>query len=364
MKSLNTSPIPVFLFVSAILLNACSGDNNHHDQTQDAPIPVTISTAGNKVSNTIQASGQIESKESAVISTRVMGFVTSIRVKAGDKIEKGQLLATISNDDILAKRGQAQAMITEAEVALEDAKKDLERYEALYKQESASKKEFENIALHYNSIKAKADAAHQIKNEAEAMLKYTNLVAPFSGVVVQTMADEGSMANPGMPILAIEQNNGFQVTASITESDINNINVGASADVTIKSTGRVIKGNVLEVSPSSQFNGGQYQIKVSIPDGENKGLYSGMFVNINVQGNNHNQSDEGITLVPANALIYRDQLAGLYTISENKTALLRWVRLGKTHGDQVEILSGLSAREHFILQAEGKLYNGAPIQIN
>ena len=351
------------LFTFTILLSSCSGDHQENDIKLEAPIAVTVAVAGNQINNLIQASGQIESKESAIISTRIMGFITSITVKAGDKVQKGQLLATISNADILAKRGQAQAMITEAEAALKDAQKDYERYEALYKQQSASTKEFENVTLRYNSAKAKAEAAHQMKNEADAMLTYTNLIAPFSGIVTQTMADEGSMANPGVPILVVEQNGVFQVTASVTESDIDNVKEGADADVIIKSNGRKIKGKVHEVSPSSQFSGGQYTIKVSIPESERNGLYSGMYVNVSIQSKEKEQSSESVTLVPTSALIYRDQLVGLYTISESKTAILRWVRLGKKHGDQMEILSGLSANENFILQAESKLYNGVPVQV-
>lgn len=351
------------LFAFTILLSSCSGDHQENDIKQEAPIAVTVASAGNQIDNLIQASGQIESKESAVISTRIMGFITSIKVKAGDKVQRGQLLATISNADILARRAQAQAMITEAEAALKDGQKDYERYEALFRQQSASTKEFENVTLHYNSVKAKVEAARQMKNEADAMLTYTNLVAPFSGVVIQTMADEGSMANPGTPILVEEQNGIFQVTASVTESDIDKVKEGADAEVIIKSNGRIIKGKVQEVSPSSQFSGGQYILKVSIPESDSKGLYSGMYVNVSIQGTARDQSNEGITLVPSSALIYRDQLVGLYTISESKTAILRWVRLGKAYGDQMEILSGLSANENFIIQAEGKLYNGAPVQV-
>jgi multidrug resistance efflux pump len=120
----------------------------------------------------------------------------------------------------LAKRAQAQAMLTEAEAALKDAKKDYERYEELYKQKSASAKEFENITLHYNSVKAKVEAAHQMKNEADGMLIYTNLTAPFSGVVTQRNLDEGSTANPGIPILMVEQVGSYEVRASVSEAEL------------------------------------------------------------------------------------------------------------------------------------------------
>jgi RND family efflux transporter MFP subunit len=362
MKNIKTSLLAL-LTTSGIFLGSCSGNNNEPDIKQDEPITVTVATAGTQMNNTVQSSGQIESKETAVISTRIMGFITDIKVKAGDKVQKGQLLATISNADILAKRAQAQAMVNEAEAALSDAQKDYERYEELYRQQSASKKEFENVTLHYNSIKAKTEAARQLKNEADAMLIYTNLVAPFSGVVAQTLVDEGSMANPGMPIIVVEQVGNFQVTASVTESDVDQVKEGANTEIIIKSTGRIIHGKVKEVSPSSQFSGGQYQIKVSIPEAEKQGLYSGMSANISIETKGDDSNNQSIILIPVNALLYRDQLTGLYTISESNTAILRWVRLGKTMGDQVEILSGLNAHEQFIVQADKKLYNGAPVQI-
>ena len=68
-------------------------------------------------------------------------------------------------------------------------------------------------------------------------------------------------------------------------------------------------------------------------------------------------------MIPLKAIVNRDQLTGVYTISSQNTALLRWVRLGNTTGNQVEVLSGLANNETFILSAEGRMYNGAPVKI-
>ena len=75
------------------------------------------------------------------------------------------------------------------------------------------------------------------------------------------------------------------------------------------------------------------------------------------------KSASNAVLVPVSSIEHKDQLTGLYTISSNNTALLRWVRLGKTYGDKVEVLSGLEKNETFVLIAEGKLYNGVPVNI-
>ena len=348
---------------SIIILSSCSNDQRESDVKKDNPVTVTVTTAEMQSKHSIQSSGQVVSGETAMISTRVMGFITDIKVKPGDKVQKGQLLVTISNGDILAKRAQAHAMVSEAEAAMLDAQKDYERYTELFKQQSASQKELENITLNYNSIKAKAEAARQMQNEADAMLAYTNLTAPFAGVITQKNADAGSMANPGMPILTLEQSGSFQVNTSVTESDIDQVKVGADARIIIESIGRMLAGKVSEVSPSSQMSGGQYLVKVRIPDSEKNGLHSGMYAKVSIEVSDERGNVNHSVMVPASAIVNKDQLNGLYTISEGQTALLRWVKLGKKEGEQVEVLSGLTSDEKFILTAEGKLYNGVPVVI-
>jgi multidrug efflux pump subunit AcrA (membrane-fusion protein) len=89
-----------------------------------------------------------------------------------------------------------------------------------------------------------------------------------------------------------------------------------------------------------------------------------MYANISIPIKNSTvkTSEPDAILIPASAIEYKNQLTGLYTISANNHALLRWVRLGKTFGDKVEVLSGLEKSESFIISAEGKLFNGASIK--
>lgn len=362
MKPIFQKALSLGVFAS-IVLASCSNESGNDTKQKQEPIAVTVATANKTATRFIQASGKVESTETAVISTRLMGFITKINVRSGDRVEKGQLLATISNGDILAKRAQAQAMVAEAEAALSDAKKDYERYAELYEQQSASVKEFENIALHYKSVKAKTEAARQMQKEAEAMLAYSNLTAPFSGVITQRNADEGSMANPGMPILVLEHIGSYQVNTFVSEEDISRVKTGSTTEVTIKSTGQKIRGMVSEVSPSSRLNGGQYLVKVRIDQRDKQVLFAGMYAHVSILSPVADAGEEERLMIPGEALVKRDQLNGLYTVRNGNTALLRWVTVGKNYGDQVEVLSGLNEEEAFILSAEGKLYNGAPVSV-
>jgi RND family efflux transporter MFP subunit len=334
---------------------------------QDSVITVTVATAGgNTAGGAITASGQVEALQTANISTRVMGYITKVYVKVGDAVNQGQLLFTVNSTDIQAKRAQTEAAIAQAEAAYSNAQKDYDRYTALYKQQSASAKELDNITLQYNSAKAAVEAAKQMRNEVNAQLQYTSVTAPFAGLVTQKLMDAGNMATPGMPVLAIEQQGSLQVSASIPETQVTGIKQGGEALVNIKSINKTVKGSITQISPSSQFTGGQYIIKISLPGGGDKGLYAGMYVNVSIPSATPAapaQAAPGNILVPVSCLVYNGELAGLYTVGQNKQAMLRWLRLGKTVGDKVEVLSGLDKDEPFIVTASGRLYNGAAIQV-
>lgn len=354
----------VILLSGIVLISACGGKKKTEKTTPVAAVPVIISQPGGTVDGGIAVSGQVEAVQTANISTRMMGTITRIYVKAGDRVRRGQTLVSISSQDLAAKRAQTVASIAEAQANVSSAQKDFDRFTNLYNKQSASAKELDNVTLQYNAAKARLEAATQMRNEVNAMMAYTNLTAPFDGVVTQRMADEGNMANPGMPLLTVEQNTQLQISATVSESDISLLKKGQKAQVEVKAIGKSLECLVSEISPSSQFTGGQYQIKLSIPDKEKKGLYAGMYVNVFIPVSRPEAAytaTSNSVLVPTASLVHNDQLTGLYTVSSNYTALLRWVRTGKTFGDKTEILSGLAQNEKFIERAEGKLYNGVPV---
>lgn len=343
-------------------LYSCSSSDKLEDKDKTI-VKVEAYSPAQSTNEGFYLSGEVTAKQTANISTRMMGYVTKIYVKPGDKVASGQLLVSISSDDILAKKAQIQAMITEAEAAAKNAQRDYERFKTLRNQNSVSDKELENVALQNTSMNAKVQMARQQMNEVNAMLSYTNIRAPFSGVVTQKMVDEGSMANPGMPILTIEQNGELQVIASIPENYIQYIKVGDIAQMELKSLGITIDGKVSELSPSAFRTGGQYSMKLAIDTKDKENIRPGMYVNILIP----NKTGENITskiMLDKSSIVYRDQLTGVYVIDDQSQANLRWIRLGKTIGNQVEVLSGLSQNDKIISKAEGKLYNGVKVSVN
>ena len=351
------------MIVALAALSACSGGNEKQNETREKPVAVTLSAVSEAPQPVILASGVVEAAQTANISTRVMGRITNIFVKNGDKVNKGQLLAGVWDEDIKAKKAQTDAMIAEAEGAYFAAQKDYDRFNNLYKQQSATAKELDNATLLYNSARAKVVAAKEMRSEVNANLSYSRLTAPFAGVVTQKLAEVGSIANPGMPILTIEQDGNLQVSASIAESDISNIHLGEVANIQIKSTGRFFDGQMIQINPSSQFTGGQYIVKIGIPTTAMKDMYAGMYAGVSIPMRDTRQVKNDAVLVPLSVIVNRDELTGIYTVGGAGTALLRWIRLGKKYGDKVEVISGLTKNEKFICSSESKLYNGAPVLV-
>lgn len=351
------------LTLTSTLLISCGGDKREEVATLPAISVKVTGISEADASPYVSASGKIEAENSANLSTRMMGYVTKVNVKVGQKVTKGQLLVAVNNTDLQAKKAQVDASIIQAQAAYNNAKKDYDRFVNLFAQQSASQKELDDMTARYEMAKAGLEAAKQMRNEINAQFAYSNISAPFNGVVTNTFVKEGDMANPGMPLVSVEGAKKLQVTAMVSESDIASISNGMKVKVLVKSLGTEVNGTVSEVSLSAKNTGGQYLVKIDLDKTDAK-ILSGMFVNVQFPVEKKaNVTTSDVVLVPESALVKQGQLTGIYTVGTNNTAILRWLRLGKTFGNQVEVLSGLNNKEQYIVSAEGKLFNGAKIQL-
>ena len=353
--------IPIAIVTMTMLLASCGGEDKKAVADNAPAVAVQVGTVSKDNSNPfLTASGKIEAAKSADIGTRMMGYVDKIYVNVGDKVKNGQLLLSINNADVSAKLAQVNAGITEAQAAFNNAEKDYNRFTVLFQENSASQKELDDMTANYSMAKARLESAKQMKNEVNAQLSYANIRAPFSGVVTNKFINTGDMANPGMPLLEVESPGKYQVLAMVPESGILDIKTNSEVDVRLKSLGKTVKGKVTEVSTSAKNTGGQYMVKVVLEDSDAT-ILSGMYAT--VQFPVEQKVTTSAIMIPSEVIVENGQLTGIYTVSQSNTALLRWLRLGRTFGDKVEVLSGLSADEEYIVSAEGKLFNGVKISV-
>ena len=350
------------LVTLSLIVLSCGSDPKK--TMADGMNPVSVKTNAVQADQNnplITASGKIQAANSANLSTRMMGFVSKIYVNVGDKVSRGQLLISINNTDLQAKRAQVNAGITEATAAFSNAEKDYTRFKNLFAENSASQKELDDMTANYEMAKARLEGVNQMKNEIDAQFTYANIRAPFNGVVTNKFIEAGDMANPGMTLIAVESPKQFEVTAMVAESDISQIKTKAKVDVLVKSMNQSISGVVTEVSTSAKNTGGQYLVKIAL-DKTDVNILSGMFATVQFPVEKTAKT-KAMIMVPTSAIVANGSLKGIYTVSEQQTAMLRWLRLGKTYGDNIEVLSGLNADEQYIVSAEAKLFNGAKVTI-
>ena len=357
---MNKTKLMLLAVTAATLTLTSCGSEEKQDKTTQNTITAKVATAQTtEYPIRYSFSGKLQADKQSNLSTRIMGQVQKVYAKPGQKVNAGDLLIQIRNQDILAKKAQVEASKVEATTAYESAEKDLKRFEALYKNNSASDKEMDDMRTHYQMAKARVDAVNQMEQEVEESLRYAAIRAPYSGVITGKFVQDGDMANPGMPLLSIESPGQWKVFARIPESDIARLELNAPVKVEFSSIPDLeIEGSISEINPSSTNTGSQFEAKVLLNTSGvgAKQLYSGMFATVNYE-----KGTEPMVLVPKSALIARGQLVGLYTVSQAGTSLLRWVRTGKSYGDSIEILSGLSNGEKYILSSEGKLFDGAVV---
>nr|WP_321356956.1 efflux RND transporter periplasmic adaptor subunit [uncultured Draconibacterium sp.] len=306
-------------------------------------------------------SGKLEADKQTNLSTRIMGQIQRIYVKPGQKVNQGDLLIQIRNQDILAKKAQVEASKVEASTAYESAEKDLKRYEALYAENSASDKEMDDMRTRYDMAKARLAAVEQMENEVEENMRYTSIRAPYSGVITTKFVQEGDMANPGMPLLSMESPSQWKVIARIPEADIAKVQLNDAVKVKFTAARVELEGKIIEINPSTTNTGNQYSAKVlvTVPENCTAKLYSGMYAEVLFE-----YGIQKRILVPESALIHRGQLVGIYAVGQSGNALLRWVKTGKTFGDKIEIISGLSDGEQYVVSSDSKLFDGAIIASN
>ena len=354
--------IYIITLISASLFITSCGSEDKKVVVDNSPV---INVKVNKVelnnnSQFLSVSGKIQATNSADLSTRMMGYVEKVYVNVGDKVKKGQLLVSINNTDLQAKKGQVNAGIAKAKATFNNAEKNYNRFKNLFASTSVTQKEMDDMTANYEMAKAGLESANQMKNEINAQFAYANITAPFNGVITSKNVENGDMANPGMPLISLETPKEFEVMAMVPETEILQIKKGTIVTVLVKSIDKNISGKVSEVSTSAKNTGGQYLVKIDL-EKTDVNILSGMFST--VQFPVERKVKSVLVLIPKEAIVTNGQLSGVYTTSESNKALLRWLRLGRTYGNKVEVLSGLSADESYIISAEGKLFNGAKISI-
>ena len=338
----------VFLLFSLLLIVACGEEETLKNSGEVAKVKVE-KISSSDVPALVEYSGNVEGLQRVKLSTKLMGTITSLPFEAGAKIRRGQVLARINSADMHAKKQQVEAGIAQAEAALTNMQINYDRVKSLYKKKSATQKEMDDMQMAYDMTVAQVNQAKAAKAEINDVLGYSVIKAPFDGFIVNKFFEQGDISAPGHPIMIVENFDQFKVTASVSAADINRFNSGDLVKVVLDEIKKSFEGKIIEVNPGAHPASRQYDIKIEIKkNSENSDLIkSGMYAKVVLE----DKSQSTIT-INKEYLVKRGQLKGVFTVSNNNEALLRWLRLGKEVDGKYEVLSGLSLSDVVIVNPE------------
>lgn len=392
-QEISRTPIPlavrwvVLAIVTLLLvLAACGGQPPASRETETVTGLSVITLRADAVPNEMEAPGTVRASRSAEIAARTMGTVTSVAVREGDHVTAGQLLAQLDDREMGARRAAARSAVREAETAREEAahalaaaeaqsvlaKKTYDRFVYLREQKSVSPQEFDEVEAKYRQaaavldqvksrqkqVSALSERAQAEARAADAVAGYTQVVAPFSGVVVRRTVDPGQMALPGQALFALEDPAKYELHATADVSaQARGVKRGTKARVRLDALpGRELEGAVAEMEAGADIASQTVRVRIALPP--DPALQTGLF------GRAWLCCREGMTLtVPRSAILERGQLSGVYALDAGNVARLRIVTLGRLLGDRMEILSGLSEGDRIVADPQGRTLDGKKVSI-
>jgi RND family efflux transporter MFP subunit len=297
--------------------------------------------------------GTVIPAQRASISSKVMAQVDEVNFQAGSRVHQGELLIGLKANDLQAQAAQAEAQVSsaraglnQARVAYQEARTDFDRYRSLYLSGAISQYDYQHARDKTAEEKAavsqaEADLATDRADYAyaDAMVGYTGIYAPFSGIIVKKEVNVGDMAVQGEE-LCVEESGPYRLEVPVPESYESRITAGSSVLVDIPAGDAQFSGVVTRVVPAVSPGSMTYQVKILLPD--SLPVKSGMYGSATFTAGTARD-----IFIPDTAVIKWGDFDGVF-VDDHGVATLNYVTMGQTVGDRVQVLSGLSANQKVV----------------
>lgn len=367
-----------------IFLAACAEparDTAAADRKPAVPV-MTVPAGAEDWPAIYEATGTVRAQTSAVIAAKVMGYVRTVNVQAGDRVREGQPLLRLEARDLdsgldraNAARETVRQSIPAADAGVEAAKASLDleqatfrRMQELYDKKSISDHEFDEASAQLKSAQAAYDMARAKRAQIDAELAqagedvraaeiargYAAIAAPFAGIVTAKSVDPGTLATPGAPLLTIEREGAYRLEAAVEESRMGAVRAGQPVSVTLDGIDGAIAARVSEIVPAVDAASRSYIVKIDLPS--RPGLRSGLFGRAAFDCGTRR-----VTAIPAGAVTERGELQSVM-VDDDGIARTRLITAGQRDKDRLEVLSGLNPGDKIIFPVPNGLADGERLE--
>jgi RND family efflux transporter MFP subunit len=288
------------------------------------------------------AVGSVRAVHEVSIGSKLLARVVEINLKAAQKVRADDVLVRLDDADLQAKLEQAKAAVASAEAARTQAASDEQRAARLVKSKTISQQQYEEAQTALRGADANLKRAREAVKETDVMLGWATIRSPIDGTVIDKKVDVGDMVSPGQLLLTLFDPKRMQLVASVRESLATRLQPDQTIAVSLdKFAGKQCSGTISEIVPEAQSESRTFQVKVTGPCPP--GVYAGMFGRITIP-----LDDEQVLVIPRAAVRNVGQLQ-LVEVFDNGQVTRRAIRVGRTIGHDVEVLSGLREGEQVVL---------------
>ena len=296
--------------------------------------------------------GEVEPEDVVYVYPKASGEVTEVKVKAGEVVQKGQLLCVVDTKQIES----AKSALDSAQLSLRQAQEELSRQSVLYAGGGLSQQA-------YQQYQDKVNAAQITYNDArinyDNQVSYSQIRAPISGMVEWCNLQVYDQLSPSDLLCVIAGQGAKVVSFSVTERSRNCLEEGGS--VVVEKDGEPYEGQIMEVSLMADSNTGLFKVKARLDEAmDDTKLPTGSMVKLYVTSEHADQ----VLAIPVDSVYYDGGLAYVYTCDPEELSLHKvQVEVGLYDSDWIEIKSGLKTDDHVLTTWSSELYEGTKVRV-
>jgi RND family efflux transporter MFP subunit len=332
----------------------------------------------------LTASGYVVPQRKSALASKVTGRLVWLGVEEGNRVKKGQIVARLESEDVVATRDQAAANLATSRFNLEQAKAELadatlslNRVQELVEKDFVARAEYDTAMARYRKAGAAVKAAEATVRASEAaweaakiQVEYTLIRAPFDAVVLTKNADIGDIVTPfsaatesKSAVITIADMGSLQVEADVSESSLSKVRIGQPCQVQLDALpGKRFRGTVHMIVPTGDRTKAAVMVKIRFIDQDSR-ILPEMSAKVSFLSRSITlEDDKARTAVSRQALIDRNGQKMVFRIQGDRVSEIP-LEIGSAIGDMVEVVDGLQAGDQVVLNPPKRLIDGAKIKI-
>ncbi len=333
-----------FTAIMFVLLTACNfsanENNGNKDDADKDQVIVNVETSkaySGKSIATFKSTAVLEADRAATVTTKSAGVILDILVEEGELVTKDQVLLVLESDE-------QQLSLKSAAANYEKSLNNFQRAEQLVAKGLVNKEQLDNLKFDTKALKA-------ILDQAEMNLSFTQVKAPFSGIITRRHVKIGNLIQNATAVFEVIDFNSLQAKIDVPEHQLGIMNSGLQVNFKFDAlAGMTVNGQVIRVSPVIDSATGTFQVTVSVDNSDNM-LIPGLFAMAEIVFDQRND----VVLVDKDAIIREDELSYVYVLQDSTEVIKVAVTLGYEMLDSYEIVSGLMVGQEVVTTGKNNL---------